>query len=139
MERVSCMYSRGRERENAFCERLFGDLPPYIICNRSYDPAFQNTAVVTSRITYIDGDKGILRYRGYVPFLSFSWLGHHNLCDILRYPIEQLAEQSSFLEVAFLLINGSLPSKVLDKIHLWMFDKLTYLFRGNWMNGAKRS
>lgn len=57
----------------------------------SYDPAFQNTAVVTSRITFIDGDKGILRYRG--------------------YPIEQLAEQSSFLEVAFLLINGNLPSK----------------------------
>jgi citrate synthase len=57
----------------------------------SYDPAFQNTAVVTSRITFIDGDKGILRYRG--------------------YPIEQLAEQSSFLEVAFLLINGNLPVK----------------------------
>lgn len=57
----------------------------------SYDPAFQNTAVVTSRITFIDGDKGILRYRG--------------------YPIEQLAEKSSFLEVAFLLINGALPDK----------------------------
>ncbi|HZU76158.1 MAG TPA: citrate/2-methylcitrate synthase, partial [Dehalococcoidia bacterium] len=57
----------------------------------SYDPAFMNTASCTSRITFIDGDKGILRYRG--------------------YPIEQLAEKSTFLEVAYLLIYGELPSK----------------------------
>ena len=56
----------------------------------SYDPAFMNTASCVSRITYIDGDKGILRYRG--------------------YPIEQLAEHSSFLEVSYLLLNGELPS-----------------------------
>lgn len=56
-----------------------------------YDPAFLNTANCTSRITYIDGDKGILEYRG--------------------YPIEQLAEKSTFLEVAYLLINGELPNK----------------------------
>ncbi len=56
----------------------------------SYDPAFMNTASCQSRITYIDGDKGILRYRG--------------------YPIEQLAEKSSYLEVAYLLIHGELPS-----------------------------
>ncbi len=55
----------------------------------SYDPAFLNTASTRSAITYIDGDRGILRYRG--------------------YPIEQLAEHSSYLEVAFLLIHGELP------------------------------
>jgi citrate synthase len=56
-----------------------------------YDPAFLNTANCRSAITYIDGDKGILEYRG--------------------YPIEQLAEKSSFLEVAYLLLNGELPAK----------------------------
>jgi citrate synthase len=55
----------------------------------SYDPAFLNTASCRSAITYIDGDKGILRYRG--------------------YPIQELAEGSSFLEVAWLLLNGELP------------------------------
>jgi len=57
----------------------------------TYDPGFGNTAACKSTITYIDGDKGILRYRG--------------------YPIEQLAEQSTFLEVAYLLIYGELPAK----------------------------
>jgi citrate synthase len=56
----------------------------------SYDPAFMNTASTRSAITFIDGDAGILRYRG--------------------YPIEQLAEQCDFLEVAYLLIHGELPS-----------------------------
>jgi citrate synthase len=56
----------------------------------AYDPAFKNTANVRSDITFIDGDAGILRYRG--------------------YPIEQLAEHSSFLEVAYLLIHGELPT-----------------------------
>ena len=56
----------------------------------SYDPAFMNTAACSSYITYIDGDKSILRYRG--------------------YPIEQLAEKSNFLEVAYLLIYGELPT-----------------------------
>jgi citrate synthase len=56
----------------------------------SYDPAFLNTASCRSAITFIDGDKGILRYRG--------------------YPIEQLAESASFLEVAWLLRNGELPN-----------------------------
>ncbi len=55
-----------------------------------YDPAFLNTASCTSRITYIDGDRGILLYRG--------------------YPIEQLAEHSNFLETAYLLIHGELPN-----------------------------
>lgn len=57
----------------------------------SYDPAFLNTANCQSRITYIDGDKGILRYRG--------------------YPIEQLAKKSTFIETAYLLINGDLPNQ----------------------------
>jgi citrate synthase len=56
---------------------------------RTYDPGLFNTATVKSTISYIDGDKGILRYRG--------------------YPIEQLAEKSSFLEVAYLLVYGHLP------------------------------
>ncbi len=56
-----------------------------------YDPAYKNTAACKSTITYIDGEKGILRHRG--------------------YPIEQLAEQSTFLEVAQLLIDGKLPTK----------------------------
>ncbi len=57
----------------------------------TYDPAFMNTASCKSTVTYIDGDKGILRYRG--------------------YPIEQLAEKSSYLEVTYLLLNGELPTK----------------------------
>jgi citrate synthase len=56
----------------------------------TYDPGFVNTAATSSAITYIDGDQGILRYRG--------------------YPIEELAEHSSFLEVSYLLIYGNLPS-----------------------------
>ncbi|MCX5045674.1 citrate synthase [Aldersonia sp. NBC_00410] len=56
----------------------------------TYDPGFVNTAATKSAITFIDGEKGILRYRG--------------------YPIEQLAENSSFLEVSYLLIYGELPS-----------------------------
>ncbi|HEX7127136.1 MAG TPA: citrate synthase [Thermodesulfobacteriota bacterium] len=57
----------------------------------TYDPAFTNTASTISRITYIDGDRGILEYRG--------------------YPIEQLAEKSTYLEVAYLLIHGELPTR----------------------------
>jgi citrate synthase len=62
----------------------------------TYDPAFMNTASCRSSITYIDGDRGILRYRG--------------------YPVDQLAENASYLEVAYLLINGELPTQPeLDK------------------------
>ncbi|MCY4660809.1 MAG: citrate synthase [Acidobacteria bacterium] len=63
----------------------------------SYDPAFLNTANCRSSITFIDGDKGILRYRG--------------------YPIEQLAEQGTFVETAWLLLNGELPTK--DELEAW--------------------
>jgi citrate synthase len=63
----------------------------------TYDPGYTNTASCKSRITYIDGDKGILEYRG--------------------YPIEQLAEQSNFLEVAYLIIHGELPTA--DQLAHW--------------------
>jgi citrate synthase len=66
----------------------------------TYDPAFMNTASCKSKITYIDGDKGILRYRG--------------------YPIEQLAEKSNFLETAWLLLNGELPTK--QQYEQWTHD-----------------
>ncbi|HVW89202.1 MAG TPA: citrate synthase [Gaiellaceae bacterium] len=67
---------------------------------RSYDPAFMNTANCRSAITFIDGDAGILRYRG--------------------YPIEQIAEQASFLETAYLLFNGELPTK--EQLEEWEGD-----------------
>jgi citrate synthase len=57
----------------------------------SYDPGFMNTASCQSKITYIDGDKGILRYRG--------------------YPIEQIAEKSNYLETAYLILHGELPNQ----------------------------
>ncbi|MCI0695080.1 citrate synthase [candidate division KSB1 bacterium] len=66
----------------------------------SYDPAFMNTASCHSKITFIDGDKGILRYRG--------------------YPIEQLAEKSNYLEVAYLIIHGELPTK--SQFEEWRYN-----------------
>jgi citrate synthase len=66
----------------------------------TYDPAFMNTASCRSAITFIDGDRGILRYRG--------------------YPIEQLAESASFLEVAWLLRNGELPNQ--EEYNQWVHD-----------------
>jgi citrate synthase len=66
----------------------------------SYDPAFMNTASCKSAITFIDGDKGILRYRG--------------------YPIDQLAEKATFLEVAFLLRHGELPTQ--GEYDTWVHD-----------------
>ena len=65
-----------------------------------YDPAFMNTAACRSAITFIDGDKGILRYRG--------------------YPIEQLAEKSTFLETAYLLLNGELPRAA--ELDAWVYQ-----------------
>jgi citrate synthase len=66
----------------------------------SYDPAFTNTASTISRITEIDGDRGILRYRG--------------------YPIEELAERSNYLEVAYLLLHGELPT--LSQMDDWIWQ-----------------
>ncbi len=68
-----------------------------------YDPGFVNTASCRSAVTFIDGDKGILEYRG--------------------YPIEQLAEKSSYLEVAYLLIHGELPTR--DQYDSWVHE-ITY-------------
>ena len=66
----------------------------------SYDPAFTNTALCKSSITYIDGDKGILRYRG--------------------YPIEELAEKSTYLETAYLILYGELPSRA--QLDEWSYN-----------------
>src|ERR1700726_1747976 len=71
------------------------------------DPGFVNTAACSSEITYIDGDAGILRYRG--------------------YPIEQLAEKSSFLEVSYLLIYGELPTEDQLKTFTQQITKHTLL------------
>jgi citrate synthase len=72
----------------------------------TYDPGFVNTASTRSSVTFIDGDKGILEYRG--------------------YPIEQLAEQSNYLEVAYLLVNGSLPNKA--QYEAWVHDVTYHTF-----------
>ena len=71
-----------------------------------YDPAYMQTAACKSAITYLDGDNGILRYRG--------------------YPIEQLAEKSTFLEVAYLLLNGELPTA--DQLAVWTKDVTHHTF-----------
>jgi len=83
----------------------------------TYDPAFMNTAACRSRITFIDGDKGVLEYRG--------------------YPIEQLAEQSDFLETAYLILFGELPTRgQLDEwsrsvmLHTMLHTNLAKLMEG---------
>ena len=72
----------------------------------TYDPAFTNTAACRSAITFIDGEKGILEYRG--------------------YPIEQLAEKSTYLEVAYLLVHGELPSKA--ELDNWVHEITIHTF-----------
>jgi citrate synthase len=72
----------------------------------SYDPAYKNTASTKSTITYIDGDKGILEYRG--------------------YPIEQLAEKASFLETAYLILSGELPTR--PELDRWVDDIMHHTF-----------
>ncbi len=83
----------------------------------TYDPAFFSTASCTSKITYIDGDAGLLYYRG--------------------YPIEQLAQQSDFLEVSYLLMNGELPNaeqgakfKSTVTNHTMVHDQIMQFFKG---------
>jgi citrate synthase len=73
----------------------------------SYDPAFMNTASCQSKVTFIDGEKGILRYRG--------------------YPIEQLAEKCSYLEVAYLLLKGELPTEPELQEWVWGVTHHTFL------------
>src|SRR5215813_4991198 len=72
----------------------------------SYDPAFMNTASCRSAITYLDGEAGVLEYRG--------------------YPIEQLAEKSTYLEVAYLLVHGELPNK--QQLEEWTHQITTHTF-----------
>jgi citrate synthase len=72
----------------------------------TYDPALMNTASTKSAITFIDGDKGILEYRG--------------------YPVEQLAEKSNFLEVAYLILFGELPNK--EQLAAWTYDITHHTF-----------
>ncbi|MGA7758536.1 MAG: citrate synthase [Ilumatobacteraceae bacterium] len=79
------------------------ELDPTLYC---YDPAYLSTASCKSAITYLDGDAGILRYGG--------------------YPIEQLAEHSTYLEVAYLLLNGELPDK--EQLNSWVFDVTNHTF-----------
>ena len=82
-----------------------------------YDPAFMNTASTRSAITFIDGDRGILRYRG--------------------YPIEQLAEHATFLEVAYLLIYGELPTAAALARWTWQITHHTWVHENvkQFMNG----
>ena len=72
----------------------------------TYDPALMNTASTKSAITFIDGEKGILEYRG--------------------YPVEQLAERSNFLEVAYLILFGELPNK--EQSATWTYDITHHTF-----------
>src|SRR6476661_806380 len=71
----------------------------------TYDPAFMNTAACRSRITFIDGDKGILQYRG--------------------YPIDQLAEHSTYLETSYLILFGELPDKA--QLAAWTNDVVSHM------------
>src|SRR5687767_16020006 len=83
----------------------------------TYDPAFMNTAACKSKITFIDGDQGILEYRG--------------------YPIEQLAENSTYLETAYLIIFGQLPTETQLKewvlqitLHTMLHENIKKLMEG---------
>jgi citrate synthase len=105
---------------------LSGSVGPDVIDIRSlyaktgmftYDPGFTSTAACDSAITYIDGDKGELLYRG--------------------YPIEQLSDKSNYLEVCYLLLNGELPNKAqmaeFDQLvtrHTMVHEQMHYFFRG---------
>ena len=92
--------------------KLYGDTGYF-----TYDPGFLSTASCESKITFIDGDKGILRYRG--------------------YDIADLAEKSDFLEVSYLLLNGDLPSATQKKefdrsitMHTMVHEQLQFMYRG---------
>jgi citrate synthase len=86
-----------------FSSAALRELDPTLYC---YDPAYLSTASCKSAITYLDGDAGILRYRG--------------------YPIEQLAEKSTYLEVAYLLMNGELPD--VGQLAQWTHDVTHHTF-----------
>jgi citrate synthase len=86
-----------------FSSAALRELDPTLYC---YDPAYLSTASCKSAITYLDGDAGILRYAG--------------------YPIEQLAEHSTYLEVAYLLLNGELPTG--PQLDQWVYDVTHHTF-----------
>lgn len=90
-------------------------------CVFTYDPGFQSTAACSSAITYIDGDQGILLYRG--------------------YPIDQLAQQSDHLEVCYLLLNGELPTAVQKEVFVDEIRHHTMIHEqlGNFFNGFPRN
>ena len=91
----------GTENEKGIdISKLRGGTGGYI----TLDPGFKNTGSTKSAITYLDGENGILRYRG--------------------YPIEQLADNASFLEVSFLLIYGELPTKTESKEPIFLVCEL---------------
>ena len=108
-----CRSSRGPTGPNVVdIRKLYGEADVF-----TYDPGFTSTASCESDITFIDGDKGMLLYRG--------------------YPIDQLAEHSNFLEVCYLLLNGELPNKEqmedFDRtmtITPWCTSSWPHFFRG---------
>ena len=116
----------GPDIEEAAFPLLEGTIGPEVIDIRklygqtgrfTYDPGFTSTAACRSKITYIDGDEGILLHRG--------------------YRIEDLAEKSDFLEVAYLILNGELPNRTQKDdfvkgvvYHTMIHDQINYLFRG---------
>jgi len=89
--------------DGVFPSSALRDLDPHLFC---YDPAFLSTAACKSDITYLDGDAGVLRYRG--------------------YPIEQLAEHSTYLEVSYLLLYGELPNE--SQLATWTHDVTHHTF-----------
>ncbi|MDQ3542788.1 MAG: citrate synthase [Actinomycetota bacterium] len=89
--------------DGVFPSSALRELDPLLFC---YDPAFLSTAACKSDITYLDGDAGVLRYRG--------------------YPIEQLAEHSTYLEVSYLLLYGELPNE--SQLATWTHDVTHHTF-----------
>ena len=111
--RPSCRCSRARLGPDVIdIRKLYGQTGMF-----TYDPGFTSTASCSSKITFIDGDEGVLLHRGYT--------------------IEDLAKNSSFLEVAYLILNGELPTRrEFDKFvqgvtyHTMVHEQIQYLFRG---------
>jgi citrate synthase len=123
--KATLTYENGAGKQSVDFPIYGGVLGPDVIDIRTlaktgmftYDPGFLSTAACNSKITFIDGDEGLLYYRG--------------------YPIEQLAEHSDFIEVCYLLLNGELPTKAeyerfntTIRKHTMVHDQLTNFFKG---------
>jgi citrate synthase len=123
--KATLTYDNGAGKQSVEFPIYGGVLGPDVIDIRTlgktgmftYDPGFLSTAACNSKITFIDGDEGLLYYRG--------------------YPIEQLAEHADFIEVCYLLLNGELPSKseyerfnTTIRKHTMVHDQLTNFFKG---------